>query len=469
MGRVKKEQAKKRRKTKSEKKSVSAHTEKTTRLNYQEKSSLESIKWQKRMENPEFRETIRKSSILRRLRQKDEKISMENENDRLGKRVAFLEKKIDQLMEDMFLISEDMSKMDFNEYEEMGSEKEIRWIDVVEHYSKEFEETIIDWHRYVGLDKENFENLSNHYSDYYYSSTWEGLERSTIQHKPTLNHRTSLFITLLMFRQYPTGIILQSIFHVHERTLARIYVRVLSSLQRSFKNQLGWPSPKELSKLPIPDSDLADLDGVKFIVDGTIIRMYRSKLKFRKGESDPYYQPSKGKTGENTLVFIDLNGRIIWNSKLYPAGRFPDQKIWNHEKLNKYFIDTGAGLLGDLGFVFNVGKDNEKMYGVNPVNYEKRSKDPKAADYSREVSRHRVLIEHVFSQLKFFRIIGGLCRHFHPNAPTKEVYHDRIDMNVLMDVLCCIHNLDLKMRPMHDASRLPPKDSPLDKLQKMTI
>ena len=199
-------------------------------------------------------------------------------------------------------------------------------------------------------------------------------------------------------------------------------------------------------------------------MDGTMIRMYLSKLKFRKGESDPYYQPSKGKHGENTLVFIDFNGRIVWNSKMYPAGKFPDQKIWKHEKLNKYFIDTGTGLLADLGFTFSNGELGGKVHGVKPLNYEKRSKDPKAAEYSQEVSRHRVLIEHVFAQLKQFRIIGGQYRHFHPNAQNKNIYHDKLDMDVLMDVLCCIHNFDLETRPIHDSSRITEKDSQLNEL-----
>ena len=214
MGNLKKSQRKKKGKIISQRESVHVHTEKNTRSSSKKKSASESIKWQKRMQNPGFREKHRKNQQLRRLQEKEEKICLQNENERLRKRVAFLKSKINQLMEDMFLMEEGMN-------------------------NKEFEETIIDWHRYIGLDRKIFEKLSNHYSSHYYSLTWEGIERKTIQHKPTLNHRTTLFITLLMFRQYPTGIMLQSIFRVHERTISKIIVRVLSSLHKSFKGQLG--------------------------------------------------------------------------------------------------------------------------------------------------------------------------------------------------------------------------------------
>jgi len=430
-----------------------------TRSKATEQSTREQQRWQKRMENPVLRQQHQQNERLRRMRQKEEKIEMENDNSRLSQRVTFLSEKINQLMNDMFLISRDMELEEDSSLQAEDLQDEIRWIDVVEQYASEFEETIQDWHRFVGLDKEIFEQLSDGFADHYYSLTWDGTVRKTKQRKRTLNHRTALFITLLLFRQYCTGTMMQSIFRVHERTLTKVYRRVLSALQRHFAGRLGWPNRKELDKLPSPNSDLPELEGVKFVVDGTIIRMYRSKLKFRKGLSDPYYQPSKGKHGENTLVFIDFNGRIVWNTKLYPAGKYPDQRIWNHENLKKYFVDTGAGLLGDLGFTFESEEFEGPIHGVQPVNYERRSKDPELAEFSRQVSRHRVLIEHVFTQLKFFRIIGGQCRHFHPNAKQNDLHHDLLDMDVVMDVLCCIHNLDLQTRPMHDASRESPEDS----------
>jgi len=194
-----------------------------------------------------------------------------------------------------------------------------------------------------------------------------------------------------------------------------------------------------------------EFEGIVLIMDGMIIQSYRKKVKYSNITPDPYYSGAKKKTGLNFLAFIDFNGHIWWNTKLYPAGR-TDQAIWNDEKLRNWFVENDLGVMADLGFTPNKKGEQFKIKSAQPFPYEVRSGDTDeakdAAAYSTEVSKRRVLIENVFGRLKDWSIIGVRCRHFHPNAKIKGEYHDRLNLNYTLDIICCLHNIDLETHPL---------------------
>jgi hypothetical protein len=42
----------------------------------------------------------------------------------------------------------------------------------------------------------------------------------------------------------------------------------------------------------------------------------------------------------------------------------------------------------------------------------------------------------------------SFCRHFHPNMNKNKKHNNLFDFDMLMDVLCCIHNRDLISHPL---------------------
>jgi len=150
------------------------------------------------------------------------------------------------------------------------------------------------------------------------------------------------------------------------------------------------------------------------------------------------------------LTIVDRYGRIIWNTPPYP-GSTPDQSIWNQEKFRNWFIETDAGIIGDQGFTFNTKDVDERIIAYTPFPFSTTLGDDKESlermDFNKLLSKRRVVVEHTFKRLKQFRIIGGLCRHFHPNREKNSQQHNYFDFNMILEVLCCIHNRDLISHP----------------------
>jgi len=193
-----------------------------------------------------------------------------------------------------------------------------------------------------------------------------------------------------------------------------------------------------------------EFEGIVLIMDGMIILSEESQILKHKLPTRTTAEQRR-KTGLNFLAFIDFKGHIWWNTKLYPAGR-TDQAIWNDEKLRNWFVENDLGVMADLGFTPNKKGEQFKIKSAQPFPYEVRSGDTDeakdAAAYSTEVSKRRVLIENVFGRLKDWSIIGVRCRHFHPNAKIKGEYHDRLNLNYTLDIICCLHNIDLETHPL---------------------
>ena len=107
------------------------------------------------------------------------------------------------------------------------------------------------------------------------------------------------------------------VFDCGESTLAKVCKKKLMALELTFQDsqQAGKP-----------------LEKVVAVVDGTVIRSFRSQLKYKSGKNDPYFNVHKIYPGLNMLIIVDLQGRSLWNTPTYP-GAVSDQSIWNSEKL----------------------------------------------------------------------------------------------------------------------------------------
>jgi len=73
---------------------------------------------------------------------------------------------------------------------------------------------------------------------------------------------------------------------------------------------------------------------------------------------------------------------------------------------------------------------------------------PKKKNLSKFISSRRSMVEHVFKRLKDWKIIGGLSRHYVPKRQNNSIKNDYLNLDHIMDVLCCIHNIDIQSHPL---------------------
>jgi len=105
-------------------------------------------------------------------------------------------------------------------------------------------------------------------------------------------------------------------------------------------------------------------------------------------------------------MVVDDQRRVVATSVGY-AGSIHDKQIWNREFAGLEHL-LGKPILGDKAYAGGAGegsilfrpiKRNETAYKTEPIG---------AKAFNRELSRWRVTVEHVFAQLKNFRILRGI-------------------------------------------------------------
>ena len=163
-------------------------------------------------------------------------------------------------------------------------------------------------------------------------------------------------------------------------------------------------------------------DNEWFIVDTTCTRIRSTE----QGDYSGY----KHHKNRKIQVVIDDKRRILAVSSSYP-GKIHDKTIWNGE-IGKIasILDRPtladkayAGAKGENLVLFRPFKRNEKAYKAN-------SKECKA--FNLNLSRTRVTIEHVFAQLKTYRIIQDIF----PLRPDKYA--------TVVRAIALIHNVKLQ-------------------------
>lgn len=152
-------------------------------------------------------------------------------------------------------------------------------------------------------------------------------------------------------------------------------------------------------------------------------------------------------------------GTVLWNSPLHP-GSHTDQKILNDERVRDMFVEKRVGVAADSGFTLNLagqrGKKQEPIIGVTPLSLAganiSTAERERRKEHNKALSSQRVIVENVFGRLKKWGIMGSFCRHYRArlvNNPRRKNY---FNMDLIAEILCCIHNRDLKYRPLRKVS-----------------
>jgi len=237
-------------------------------------------------------------------------------------------------------------------------------------------------------------------------------------------------------RQYRTMYDLSIEFGVHERTLAKIFKRVLTSLETTFKPELKWPTDEQFAQWKLASNKGTHMEHIVCYADGTIIQTARSVLKFARNEHDPVFCSHKHKHGINIVCVVNSDGKILWSTP-WEQGSSNDQGISKRNKLRKDFIGKDYGIVADRGFTFNKSTHKKRVITAKSFAYEETLKDDASREdkrnYNKLLSSNRVIVENVFGRLKKWRIIGGFVRHLSHNTKKKDNF---FDFDVLFEILC---------------------------------
>lgn len=329
-----------------------------------------------------------------------------------------------------------------------------KWWEPVEARACESIDKCLEWHKVIGIEKSVFDKLADDYKIAYKNTTWHGTKAKGARTATTLSARSALFVCLHFFRQYLVGANMALIYGCHQRTLARIYRRVLTALCVKFHRVLSMPAPEELELLKDPKFVGTPLEGVVCYVDGTIWQAPRSTRNLSVTGPDPYYSGAKHKNGLNMLAIVNSNGHILMVSRNYPASQV-DQAIWNRETIRGWFMNQMYGICGDGGFTFNKVGELDQIIGVAPKSVApSRTKDMTPAQILQRkqdnefISSHRVIVENVFGRLKDWKILGTFCRHYKPSYATGRGRSNYLNIDNITQVISCIHNLDIILHPL---------------------
>ena len=142
----------------------------------------------------------------------------------------------------------------------------------------------------------------------------------------------------------------------------------------------------------------SDLETI--LIDSTEIQIQRPKKNQRK-----FYSGKKKRHMMKFEIMTDIKGKILNISKCY-SGRTHDFKI---RKMSDH-IPKDIQVLADSGY-----QGLQKQHPKTLLPHKRRRKSPLTAEqkeHNHTLASKRVSVEHVFSHLKKFKILGSIYRNF---------------------------------------------------------
>jgi hypothetical protein len=311
--------------------------------------------------------------------------------------------------------------------------------------------------RLIGITKAEFDNYLKCIREIFPQLNAQGNYRQNETDKEiTRSDKVHLFITLYWLRQYPTVVNFETIFGICSWAFTRLVNRTLIALDSTLEDATPWPTDDEFMQIMWKYRDVfpTKFRNLAVIVDGTEIQIQRPKDPIAQREA---YSVKKKQHSISLLVMCTPDGQLVHCSEVLLGAN--DQKHWNDLNLRKWFEDKCYGVAGDGGFTFNhkgVKPETKEIpiYGFTPY------KKPPGGElndeqkrYNRILSSIRVVVENVIAQLKKWRIIKGVYRHF------SLTRHNQIDFNLVIRVLVKLTSSKLKRHPLRAPGwRLPIAD-----------
>lgn len=272
----------------------------------------------------------------------------------------------------------------------------------------------------------------------------------------TRSDKVHLFITMYWLRQYPTVVNFETIFGIPSWAFTRLVNRTLNALDLTVEDATPWPTDDEFCKIVWKFRDVfpTKFRQLAVVVDGTEIRIPRPKDPIAQKAS---YSVKKKQHSVTLLLMCTPDGKLIHCSEVLIGAN--DQAHWNNLNYRQLFEGKCYGVAGDSGFTFNhkwpkPGTNEIPIIGFTPY------KKPKGGNltseqrrYNRILSSIRVVVENVIAQLKRWRIIKGVYRHFSMTS------NNQIDFNLVIRVLVKLVSKKLENHPLRSPRfKLPISD-----------
>lgn len=224
--------------------------------------------------------------------------------------------------------------------------------------------------------------------------------------------RKKVLIILLYFKLYLTQEFLGVIVDLDQANISRLLKKILPLIDQAADSEMAtyFNRIKDEQETAEKTNDWAtffakypELKDVS--TDATEQQCYRSEDNALQKE---HYSGKKKRHMLKTQISVASSGRILDVSKSYP-GSIHDKTVIDQEETIKKFPKKTC-LRFDSGYQ-GVKEDNPNHYLVLPTKKPKgKELSELAKEHNRINSKRRVIVEHVYSRLKKFRILGNLYR-----------------------------------------------------------
>lgn len=294
--------------------------------------------------------------------------------------------------------------------------------------------------KFAGFTVKQFQNLSGRMLN-----IWEEAEIKRLSSKGRkrkvgggMKYRLKLMdekllLILMYYRHYFTQEVLSYLFDIDQSNVSRLITKLAPLIEQAADSELK----NFLDKAKFErDKKLVDWNTfvekypelLHAITDATENRCFRPK---NNEEQKKHYSGKKKTHTLKTQITVSRSSKIIDVSETYP-GSVHDKKVVDKEKtIEKIPKETTQYL--DLGYQ-GINKDHPDKCIVLPP---KKPKGKKLTPHEKEIrktqSRYRVLVEHVISRIKKYKICSDVYR-----GPRKK-------FNQIFRNISAIHNLKMEL------------------------
>jgi hypothetical protein len=213
-----------------------------------------------------------------------------------------------------------------------------------------------------------------------------------------------LLMALVWLRVYPTYEVLGFFFALHKRNAQLNVLAALEVLDSLSDFPFGRPGP-DRKKARSAAEVMAAFPQVRVIIDAKEQRINKPRGEERQR---PYYSGKKKAHTIKTQVVVDTRGRIEAVSESAPGSTHDLTLLVKSGVLGG--LGEGEGAMTDKGYV---GADKHCPDVPLVIPYRKprggELSDEQRA-FNREVSRHRIVVEHAMAQLNRFTVLRQVFR-----------------------------------------------------------
>jgi hypothetical protein len=237
--------------------------------------------------------------------------------------------------------------------------------------------------RLFGINVAQFDIILKKVAPKWQSNVISGYKRPGRDYKLDLSDM--VLMLLLYYRSYVTQIFVGYLFGIDDSRVCRIIRR----LEPILASVMAIEKHKKLSREEIES----------LIIDATEQSIERPKRRQK-----PYYSGKKKRHTMKTEIRTTLQGRIVHVSKTHP-GSTHDFTVFKGEKRptkeSRLFVDSGYQGIADMhqnaDFPYKASKNK-------PLDAEEK-------EYNTVLSRVRVVVEHIFGDIKTFKIMADRYRN----------------------------------------------------------